>query len=190
MEACGDLRAGELLVPSQASVAGENRGFDEIQGKQVSIARTLDSEDRAGFLQRLGLAEEVRGGSDARVLPVFYRAGDGKRERTWEHAAGAFVETELPDFGVQGPRTASWCVRFLQRQQQHPDDYHRAWMLRNKLNPSDWGVEAHRIALRAMSLGSCADQLDMTNLALGEHLLREAQLVEFHYRNIERDLEE
>ena len=160
-------------------------------GKQVALAVTTDHETAAEFMTRLGIAEASSSTSgDARVLPVYYRAGDNKRERSWEHALSAFGEAPLPDFGVQGPRTAGWCLRFLRRQQQHPDDYHRAWMNRNKLSPHDWGVDAHRIALRAVALGGCSDQVDLTNLALAEHLLREAQLVEHHYRNIERDHEE
>ncbi len=36
-------------------------------------------------------------------------------------------------------------------------------------------------------MAGCADQLDLPNLACVEHLMREAQMVEYHYKNLERD---
>ena len=44
--------------------------------------------------------------------------------------------------------------------------------------------------MRVMAIGGCSDLCDLPNLALIEDLCREAQMVEHHYRNVERDLEE
>ncbi len=38
-----------------------------------------------------------------------------------------------------------------------------------------------------MALAGCADQLDLPNIAGVEHLMREAQMVEYHCKNLERD---
>ena len=51
----------------------------------------------------------------------------------------------------------------------------------------DWGILQHGLALRCVALAGCVDQLDLPNLAVVEALLREAQMTEYHYRQIERD---
>ena len=83
-----------------------------------------------------------------------------------------------------------WCVRFLQRQSMHPDDYHMKWRLRHKLHPADWGVVQHQMALKSIALAGCNDQLDLPNCAFAEHLLREAQMIEYYYRTQEREADE
>ena len=119
----------------------------------------------------------VRGAT--KVLPVLFRGSP---------ASARIIPDEIGDFGLRGPRTAHWCIKFLQRQKMHPDDYHQCWASRLKLTAADWGVTAHGNALRAVCLAGCLDQLDIPNLCIIEHLLREAQLVEHHYnKNIERD---
>lgn len=74
-------------------------------------------ESRDEFLVRVGVgtgaAAEVA--DDDRVLPVFFRSGDGKRETTWEGVCAAMSQAALPDFAIAGPRTVSWCLAFLRR---------------------------------------------------------------------------
>ena len=79
---------------------------------------------------------------------------------------------------------------FLRRQQMHPEDYHRQWRTRHGLSGVDWGVTAHASALRAVALAGCCDQLDLPNLSVIEHLLRDGQMVEYHYKNVEREKED
>mmetsp|Transcript_26387 Transcript_26387/g.57288 ORF Transcript_26387/g.57288 Transcript_26387/m.57288 type:complete len:387 (+) Transcript_26387:759-1919(+) len=191
LERFGESTVGDLHVPGAGAQVLEGRGVEAVNGRVVSFALTVNDEDKRGFCERLGLHQPgvAEPGVDARVLPVFYRSGDGRRERTWENVCNTVNGVDLDDFAITGPRTASWCIRFLQRQQQHPDDYHQSWRHRHKLNLTDWGVVQHQVALRTVALAGCSDQLDLTNLAAVEHLLREAQMVEYHYKNLERDVD-
>ena len=45
----------------------------------------------------------------------------------------------------------------------------------------------HQLALRTIGMAGCSDQLDLCNLGCMEHLLREPQLVEYFYANVEKD---
>ena len=96
----------------------------------------------------------------------------------------------VDSFGVAPPRAAEWCIRFLQRQQVHPDDYHGAWRTRHKLAGNGYGVQTHAQALRCIAVAGCLDQLDLPNLAVIEHLFRQVQLVEYYYRERQRASED
>ena len=52
------------------------------------------------------------------------------------------------------------------------------------------GIPQHALAMKAVSVAGCIDQVDLTKLAAVEVLLREAQMVEYHYQNVEKDKEE
>ena len=154
---------GVGAVGGLVKTTSEFRRIDEfsvdcIGGRGVSLGRSHAMEGKDGFLSRYGMGE-TPSALEARMLPVFTR-GDGERVRTWESVCDEVAMVELASFGVNGPRTAMWCVRFLRRQQMHPEDYHRQW--RNRHGPSgvDWGVTAHASALRAVALAGCCDQLD------------------------------
>jgi hypothetical protein len=43
------------------------------------------------------------------------------------------------------------------------------------------------LALRTLALAGCSDQLDLPNCSSMEHLFREAQMIEYHYKTMERD---
>ena len=51
-------------------------------------------------------------------------------------------------------------------------------------------MTAHASALRAVALAGCCDQLDLPNLSMIEHLLRDGQMVEYRYKNAEREKED
>ena len=188
MESVGDLHCGDQIVPGGSALVYDNRALDSVQGKWVCLAASPQDETKDEFLNRFSFANVVlESMGDARVLPVYTRASDGKRERTWESVCAEVRKAELPHFAVDGPRTVTWCIAYLRRQQMHPEDYHIRWRQRHRLNIHDWGVVQHQLALRTVSIAGCADQLDLPNLAAIEHLMREAQLVEHHYRNQERD---
>ena len=141
----GGRPSSSLAVPIHL----DNRAIDTLQGKTVSAAASPLDEDIENFKKRfnLGAAAGAGGGDDARTMAVQTRA-DGRRERTWENVCDATREAELPNFGIDGPRTVAWCLSFLRRQQMHPDDYHLRWRQRHRLQVVDWSVNQHQVALR------------------------------------------
>ena len=187
LETFGDISVGdEVDFDADTAVISLPRVLQQVEGRVIAIGLSAAPESKGDFLERLGLREAAPE-ADARTMPVVSRKGDQKRERTWQDVCETVSEELIDDFGVKGPRTALWCIRFLQRQQMHPDDYHARFRLRHKLTPGDWGVLQHGIALRAIALAGCQDQLDLPNLAVIESLVREAQMSEYYYKQIERD---
>ena len=54
-------------------------------GRAFAFGRILEGEAQGDFLELVGgVAAGEADSGDARVLPVAYRAGDGRRERTWQ----------------------------------------------------------------------------------------------------------
>ena len=188
VDAGRDGMVGDLVKTTSELKRIDEFAVDRINGRGVSLGRSHAMEGKDGFLSRYGLGD-TPSVPEARVLPVFTR-GDGERVRTWESVCDEVAMVEFISFGVNGPRTAMWCVRFLRRQQMHPEDYHRQWRSRHGLSGVDWGVTAHASALRAVALAGCCDQLDLPNLSVIEHLLRDGQMVEYHYKNVEREKED
>lgn len=186
METNAVYRVGDVVSTAGGKYFGLYRGVAHPSREEMGVARSSEEETSEDFILRLGLGA----GSDARILPVVVRKIDGQRERSFESAVDAAEQVELDTFGVRGPRTAGWCMRFLARQHTHPDDYHRNWKSRHKLAEVDWGVAIHALVMRGVSLALCNDQVDGMNMTVIEHLFREAQLVEYHYHMQEKDEEE
>ncbi len=105
-------------------------------------------ESKEDFLEHLGLAGVAvpidEGSGDARVMKVFFRAGDGRRGHTWGSVCNEVSAVHLEDFAKAGPRTAAWCIALLRRQQMYPEDYNLTCTSRHKLGPNDWGGAQHQ----------------------------------------------
>ena len=136
VDAGRDGMVGDLVKTTSEFRRIDEFAVDCIGGRGVSLGRSHAMEGKDGFLSRYGLGD-IPTVLEARVLPVFTR-GDGERVRTWESVCDEVAMVELASFGVNGPRTAMCCVRFLRRQQMHPEDYHRQWRNRHGLSGVDW----------------------------------------------------
>ena len=64
--------------------------------------------------------------------------GVRREERQWRDVSKEIREERIEDWNVPGPRTSSWCVRFLNR--RSPSD-HRWWTQNHALKPD--GVAEH-----------------------------------------------
>ena len=179
------IERGKVVSLSTAVQVFGERAVDTRGGDGFAAAQAYPGESDASFLKRVGDSA-----SDARVMPVVYRRGDGNKERLWEDVCATIDRIEIDDFGVEGVRPADWCIRFLRRQSMQPDDYHAKVRIRYKLTDLDWGVTDHSTAMHCVALGGCMDQVDILNLACFEYLLRRAQLVEYYYHDLEQAAEE
>ena len=117
---------------------------------------------------------------DARLLEV--SVIDSRRvRRMWRDAVKEMKEVTFLDWPIPGPRTASWCVSFLNRRGGGPTDHHKWWKSTNKLFADMWGVSEHECILKAVEHAACYDYVDILNMAGFEHALRRAQLIEYTY---------
>eukprot|EP00959_Pyramimonas_sp_CCMP1952_P467302 9491354-Pyramimonas_sp.AAC.1 len=133
------------------------------------------------YLAKAVTEKQAESSMDARVMPILHGL-DGERRRVFKDAVRGMSETPWTGWPVKGPRTALWCVRFLAEQDSHPRARHTKWRAECGLGPADVGVSDHELAMRALELGAGFDQLNLTELALVELLVRRAQLAEWRHR--------
>ncbi|CAK0877595.1 unnamed protein product [Prorocentrum cordatum] len=121
--------------------------------------------------------------SDARVLDIKSRP-DGSRHRHFTETARQVTTTEWPEWPILGPRTASWCLEFLARQDQHPRARRAKWVHECRPEATDEGVGGHDLPMRMAELGLSFDQLNLGGeLASFELLMRKAQMAEWRHRD-------
>ena len=66
-----------------------------------------------------------------------------------------------------------------------PLDWHAFWKQLHKLKANDWGVSLHELVMRMVDRAGSYDGVDIFNLACLEDALRQAQLVEYTYWQLE-----
>jgi hypothetical protein len=88
---------------------------------------------------------------------------------------------EFVDFAVPGPRTMTWCAKFLNRRGGGPRDLLRRWKQVSRMQDNLWGVAEHSLTMQVMEIAGCYDGLDVVNIACLELMIRKAQLGEFSY---------
>ena len=85
------------------------------------------------------------------------------------------------DFGISGPRSANWCIKFIDRRGGGAGDHHRFFKSIYRLQKGDWGVDTHELIMRSLEHLGCFDGADLSNLLGVEDLFRQAQLIEYVY---------
>ena len=123
---------------------------------------------------------------DARILDIADR--HGRRGRDWCDVASMCQEIPMKDWPIDGPRSALWCVQYLDDAGRGgPEPYHKWWRTTCKLTLNDWGVAEHMQMMRLLSVAGAYDQLDLSNLAVVEVICRRAELIEYQYRERARE---
>ena len=118
--------------------------------------------------------------ADARLLGLTFQ--EGKRdERQWREVAKDSNQESFEDWNVPGPRTSSWCLKFINRRNGGPNDHHRFWMQTHGLDASGWGVQEHEHLSKIVDRLGRFDGLDLANLAGVELIFRRLQLIEYFY---------
>ncbi|CAK0839371.1 unnamed protein product, partial [Prorocentrum cordatum] len=120
--------------------------------------------------------------SDARVLSIV-QSPSGERRRPFKDSVREMTETSWPAWPILGPRTARWCLDFIAEQDTHPRARHTKWRHEAGVGGQDIGCQDHELAMRMIELAVVYDQLNITELASFELLLRRAQLAEMRYRD-------
>ena len=170
----------EVELDGQSKV-GKQKGIAILDGEEVFIEKLDPSDDPVSYADRK--AAEVE---DARVIAIEKNSA-GKRGALWRNMVGKFTEEAFSDWPLQGPRTLKWCIEWLNSRDGGAKSHHRLWLSGEKLQPTDWGVNIHEVALRVLQHAVEYDMLDVPNIAGLELLVREAQMVEFHYVKKKRE---
>lgn len=126
-------------------------------------------------------SKEVAVEGDVRTLSVAFEKG-GDRWRRIDSAAAEMVEVDMPDFPLEGPRSALWMVRQLHRNSLDFRMHHERWIKSSGVRGNDRSIFEHRALCRAMDLLISYDQLNVANLAGAETLIRRLVTIEEAYR--------
>eukprot|EP00959_Pyramimonas_sp_CCMP1952_P281144 5876978-Pyramimonas_sp.AAC.1 len=87
--------------------------------------------------------------------------------------------TEWKKWPLQGPRTALWCAKFTSEQDIAPRSRHAKWRSEVNITSADPTVAEHEFCMRMVQLVVQYDQLNISELAAFELVLRRAQLAEY-----------
>ncbi|CAJ1457386.1 unnamed protein product [Effrenium voratum] len=112
---------------------------------------------------------QIRG--DLRLLGD-HRDSQGKRSLTLREASALFRTTSFQDWPMQGPRAT---VEFLSAILKGPGDmasYHLQWLKASGVSQYGAIAHEHRVICECLRLATSLDQIDVTNLASFEHLVR------------------
>eukprot|EP00438_Fugacium_kawagutii_P010865 Skav216249 [mRNA] locus=scaffold20:133295:138540:- [translate_table: standard] len=167
-----EMRGSPVALDGTELIRGDV-GMIQIGGDWVLIRRMKEEE-----------VPEYKGAeaaADARLLSIKFQ-GLRREERTWRDVSNSLVEEEFKDWSVPGPRTASWCVRFLNRRNGGPMDHHRWWMNNHNLRSDSWGATEHETLCKVIDKLARFDGLDLANIAGAEVTFRRLQLIEKHAR--------
>ena len=183
-----------------AMCEGGFRLGDEVPGHLPSNARVLDRDihvlpDGKGlFVERVppaGLELFLRKAvdADARILPIA-RDAQGRRDLAWSRMVEMTKQEDFgTDWSLPGPRTAAWCMHYLQREGLGIEGHHEHFRQICKLGASDWGVQEHFQLSQQIKAATCQDQLDGTNLICIEMKFRRLQTIEFAHWDKAKDAE-
>ena len=155
-------------------------------GGSATVA-ALSPPDVEQLLKRAGGPNKAKTAEDeveldARVLAI-ERLPDGRRHRAFRDAVTALTETSWENWPVHGPRTLLWCVRHILEHDQHPLAHRTRFKQNAGLQHHDSGVPVHESAMRTIEIALTYDQLQASELACLEIVVRQAQLVELKYRD-------
>ncbi|CAK0844143.1 unnamed protein product [Prorocentrum cordatum] len=156
-QSLGDAGHGDE-VPGHVATAAAVRGRDlhTLGDGSALFVEEVPAAELEAFMGRAVAA-------DARVMPVM-RTG-ARREVTWSVMAARVREEDFGrDWLVTGPRTAFWCIEFINNEGMGID-----------LEPTQWGVQEHFQCTQYIRLLLLSDQCDGTNMQAFEAIFRRMQ---------------
>ncbi|CAE8597430.1 unnamed protein product [Polarella glacialis] len=172
------LEVGEVVAPGLVPAGTGSKRIAMVNGCETFIELVSDDGLKAWIEKRLPL--------DVRIQRIKIR--HGARCREWREGCEELREETFTDYPLTGPRTSSWCMKYLNRQPGGAADRHALWRQGSKVSPSDWGVAEHETLLEAVKLAMSYDQLELANLACFEILFRRLQTIEYCYQDRSREL--
>ena len=119
----------------------------------------------------------VGGDDDARTLPIS-RDSDGLRFKEFRVACQESKPTDFNDWPVSGPRTTKYVLSQMLEHGGSAIGHHQAWRVACKFAPTDGPAQEHEAWSKVLQTMMTYDQLDVSNLASGELVVRALQRIE------------
>eukprot|EP00434_Breviolum_minutum_P005797 symbB.v1.2.005111.t1/scaffold294.1/size237520/9 len=157
---------GNPAVPGGAQVVGDPHGH-------AGLSQVL-----AGGAGDVGLGVGGAGGhDDARTLPIS-RDSEGLRFKEFRVACQESKPTDFKDWPVSGPRTTKYVLSQMLEHGGSAIGHHQAWRVACKFAPTDAPAQEHEAWSKVLQTMMTYDQLDVSNLASGELVVRALQRIE------------
>ena len=172
VETVGEHQRGEPVTLDGSELIRGTVGL-KLEGANWAAIRQVVSSEVAEYPGK-------EASSDARLLNLSFQ-NLGREERVWRDVARDSREETFEDWNLPGPRTASWCIKYLNRRQGGPMDHHRWWVSTNGLQTDSWGVQEHEGLMKALDKLARFDGLDLSDLAGVELIFRRLQMIEYFH---------
>jgi hypothetical protein len=134
----------------------------------------------AGFGNEDGPGGAALGG-DYRGLPL-KRDARSRQFRDFKDIVDTASDPNREDWVVESPATVSFCVQHMFEHGGTPLAHHGRFVAEGRLQPGDAGIAAHEVICRALQVAVQYDQLQVTQLASFEILMRLLQMTQMKYR--------
>ncbi|CAE7247208.1 unnamed protein product [Symbiodinium sp. CCMP2592] len=166
-----------------ANLAGPGAGQSALGG----AAQAAPADNGAGHA---GLAAALGGGigahfavepEDARTLSIS-RDDSGLRFKEFRMAVSESKVVEFPDWPIGGPRTAKHVITQMLDHGGSALQHHQAWRVACKFQPSDGPAMEHEAWCKVLHTFMTYDQVDVTNLAGAELIVRAIQRIEERHK--------
>lgn len=126
--------------------------------------------------------------NESRVLPLRRSAG-GARDRRWACVQENCREEDAADWPFSGPRTVTWCLQFIRRENRTLELHHERFRALALDDGAAWGIAEHKEVCGFLTLLALYDQIDVVNRAAAESLFRRLQTYEFSHAEKIREAE-
>ena len=170
VESEGEKMRGEVVGLVGDEILQGDIGLKPEGGKFFAIRKMKRSD--------LTLYTGKEAAADARLLGISFQ-GVARSERQWRDLSREIRQEEFSDWVVPGPRTATWCVQFINRKNGGPTDHHKWWSQAHGLKPDSCGMAEHDNLSKILDRLGRYDGLDLSNLAGAELIFRRLQLIEY-----------
>ena len=153
---------------------------------QVPAADVVMAGIGGGPLAHLGAggnaAAADAASDDARTLGIT-RNNDGVRFKEFRQAAQESKAVEFNDWPIQGPRTVKHVITQMINHGGSAQGHHQSWRTACRFQPTDGPSMEHESWCRVLDAMVSYDQLDATNLASGELVVRAIQRIEERHKH-------
>ena len=166
----------QMLPPQGGAPTQAQDALVDVAGQGLRGRASLDFDlhSRAG-----PDADALRsfGSEDARTLAVS-RDIDGNRFKEFRIAANESKGVEFTDWPISGPRTVKHVITAMLDHGGSALGHHQAWRVACRFQPTDAPSMEHESWCKVLQAMLTYDQLDVTNLASAELVVRAIQRIE------------
>ena len=172
-----DPRADQALRGSGGDLPASARSGVETPRGASGLDALRDALGRAEKPVKAAVEDD---GGDVRTLPLRYDK-NGERYREFRDGVERCDPTTFTDFPVRGPRTTAWVLRFMTENGGTPMGRHAKFRSEAKVTNACPGVATHESLCKILQTALVYDQVDASNLACMELVVREIQMIEEKY---------